>query len=868
MSKSWLDPFSIPIEHDGAILPARRKLRIRTGLTAVDNPTNDSTDLEDTGGAAGGATHVADMAALRAEVSAELVQGSVFYVGSDPVPWVWDATSGAGLTPDHETFEKPDDLSLGSNGRFYRASSAPVLATIAALRLAIAGRHNSIHVQAYATLGDGGGGIFDDVTGVLSTADDGGIFIHAGARVFKRRNSGTIDIREYGILPNDTSLAATNTSRFNALMALFAGGSNAPHIRVPRGIYYFENGTSLDIHDIVGLHLVGDSNGGTIFQFRTARTDAYTAKPFISLVGSFDCTIEKLYFYCLPFGTTGGIDGNGASPCDYVLKLSSHDQSGGDHGGCSRNRFIDCSFQGGAIHGVLIGNDVDGLGSDTNLDQNSFWRCRFNANDGTGICVSSANTSFTLFDHCGFESNGSYHVDIKGFPRTTVFRHCASSNPGMLDTDPHRKNTGYAYHVWRTFGPEALVIEDETHEFGYGLLKTDGSSGGVEPVGTIILRNIVCTNNNDPSWAFKPIDVRSGSAMFLENCVFAGTGAEGEYSFVAAGGVAGPRTFDARNVQLILGAMLTLTNFTWDGAGVTTFGTPPYSNPSPSPIQIKDVNIVGPISGPKIAPQFGSTQDITGHDLTLARSALVRGHLEADGTEGDRVQFSATAHSTQTGAVGEIRNSSSTPVIQMLKDGTLRAIANGVPFTAIPWPGSPGSHTGLYIGIPAGSEGDNNYCLLSNGTTLIVNAPDATSELNFSCGFNQVLSVQYNTGSPFVRFSSTATDPKINVADNTSAGATGNTLHIRGSNATGTGTTTGGKVSIEGGSGTNKGPVELTCDTTVRIKCDATGIGFFSAAPVAKPTVTGTLVDLTATGALKSLLTALANLGLITDSST
>ena len=51
---------------------------------------------------------------------------------------------------------------------------------------------------------------------------------------------------------------------------------------------------------------------------------------------------------------------------------------------------------------------------------------------------------------------------------------------------------------------------------------------------------------------------------------------------------------------------------------------------------------------------------------------------------------------------------------------------------------------------------------------------------------------------------------------------------------------------------------------TSRIKVDGTGLGFFAATPAAKPTVTGSRG---ANAALASLLTALATLGLITDSS-
>jgi hypothetical protein len=50
----------------------------------------------------------------------------------------------------------------------------------------------------------------------------------------------------------------------------------------------------------------------------------------------------------------------------------------------------------------------------------------------------------------------------------------------------------------------------------------------------------------------------------------------------------------------------------------------------------------------------------------------------------------------------------------------------------------------------------------------------------------------------------------------------------------------------------------------VRISCNATGIGFFATAPVAKQTVSGSRG---ANAALTSLLTALAAMGLITNSS-
>lgn len=56
--------------------------------------------------------------------------------------------------------------------------------------------------------------------------------------------------------------------------------------------------------------------------------------------------------------------------------------------------------------------------------------------------------------------------------------------------------------------------------------------------------------------------------------------------------------------------------------------------------------------------------------------------------------------------------------------------------------------------------------------------------------------------------------------------------------------------------------VTLMIGGTTRVSCDTTGLGFFAATPVAKPTVTGSKVS---GAALVSLLAQLVALGLITD---
>ena len=77
--------------------------------------------------------------------------------------------------------------------------------------------------------------------------------------------------------------------------------------------------------------------------------------------------------------------------------------------------------------------------------------------------------------------------------------------------------------------------------------------------------------------------------------------------------------------------------------------------------------------------------------------------------------------------------------------------------------------------------------------------------------------------------------------------------------------TVGGRVKAYGGAlATAPATVELLSGTAVKFAINATGIGFFATAPVAKPTVTGSRGS---NAALASLLTALAGLGLLTDSS-
>ncbi len=153
---------------------------------------------------------VANIAALKAVGASDRVDNQSRAVGSPAQVWIFSSTTGAGFASDDLTVVRPTDVLLASNGRWYPASPSAVVPTIAALRLAVSGTQLCIHTQAYASKGDGGGGIFDDVTGVLTDADDGGIFIHAGARIFKRRYEGKINGHWFGMVGDGSDLSSVS----------------------------------------------------------------------------------------------------------------------------------------------------------------------------------------------------------------------------------------------------------------------------------------------------------------------------------------------------------------------------------------------------------------------------------------------------------------------------------------------------------------------------------------------------------------------------------------------------------------------------------------------------------------------------------
>jgi hypothetical protein len=108
----------------------------------------------------------------------------------------------------------------------------------------------------------------------------------------------------------------------------------------------------------------------------------------------------------------------------------------------------------------------------------------------------------------------------------------------------------------------------------------------------------------------------------------------------------------------------------------------------------------------------------------------------------------------------------------------------------------------------------------------------------------------------------------VNLSGGTPVNGNGGSIALTGSNGVGT-NRNGGNVSLQPGVNTGTGILGslrlLDSAAALKIQINTTGIGFFTNAPVARPTVVGSRGG---NAALASLLTGLASLGLIIDSST
>lgn len=183
-----------------------------------------------------GSCAVADFAALRNILAAARVDNQLCTVGSPVSSWIFSAATGAGFVDDAATVIKPTDVLVGNNGRWYTAAPQAVVPTIAALRAAVAGKASVIHVQAYSTLGDQGGGNFEYDSSDTTTSDDSCIVIVAGTRRYKRLYSGPLHVTWCGADP--TGVASSATAFTNAATV-------SKHILVPPGTFKLTGGWSV-----------------------------------------------------------------------------------------------------------------------------------------------------------------------------------------------------------------------------------------------------------------------------------------------------------------------------------------------------------------------------------------------------------------------------------------------------------------------------------------------------------------------------------------------------------------------------------------------------------------------------------------------
>lgn len=271
--------------------------------------------------------------------------------------------------------------------------------------------------------------------------------------------------------------------------------------------------------------------------------------------------------------------------------------------------------------------------------------------------------------------------------------------------------------------------------------------------------------------------------------------------------VRGPSSADGVSITLNGQGLLQTAAFTGDitkaaGLNVTAIANDVIVN--------ADVNTAAAIAGTKINPDFGAQNVVTTGDLYLGPATLP--------------------------SAGDMR------------------VSNGFQLTSI----TTALVNSTLIQFTAGNAavfGSNNAPSIYNGSTtsLRVNNSD-----HLVCTTGVVsLSVA------ILRYDSSVTAPSFSQQTTAVGSATGEALTIHSQDCSGA-TSTGGIFNIRPGSGTTAGG-ELRLQTggaTNRIRINDTGMGFFAVAPIAQPTVTGSKAS---GAALQSLLTELANLGLIVD---
>jgi hypothetical protein len=303
MGENWIDAALRRDTQAAGVLQANRKaINFGSGFIVADDPTNNRINVTSAGGG-GGITTVASLTALRN--LGVIADGIVTRVTGYPDPFYFSAATGAGFADDGKTVINPTGNPTGSPGRHYPMTSSPVVATFAALLVAVGGTADCIHVQAYQVAGDGGGGIFDRITGA-STTNGGTIAQPAGASFhYRRRFGGELSVPWFGILGIDSdTYETTNRTRWNALNALLSASALGFGVTLqwPSGVYHFDSDLTTDIanptcilvNNIQGLRMIMAPNteirytGAAPAACDGAITSYGTSPPTITLTGTRD----------------------------------------------------------------------------------------------------------------------------------------------------------------------------------------------------------------------------------------------------------------------------------------------------------------------------------------------------------------------------------------------------------------------------------------------------------------------------------------------------------------------------------------------------------------------------------------------------
>lgn len=352
---SFLDDLigTLRVALSGSQLPKQPTLNF-IGATVADDPTNKRTNV--TIPASSAASPVASVAALKAlsTLDSTVVNGQQRQVLGDPVPWIYVSTSGAGFDGDNETSAKPDDISTGSNGRWYRATSAPALDTIAALRLAGSGQHKTIMVRAFSTSGDGGGGTFAKVTG--SATDNGGtIIVPTGITTFyyKRVYSGDLFGAWFGMSASNTDNAAAFTAALAALTS--ANGPYLGRLRLDPVIYPIQTEVTLQGNGFSGLRVTGTKGQNSGTKGTTIKwTGADGAARMIHVLGGVNLQFEHLDLDCNSKAKLGwDCEGKETVPTQGLSNIHWHY--------CSVWGIKDTAGAGGWLMGNASGFQCDGM---------------------------------------------------------------------------------------------------------------------------------------------------------------------------------------------------------------------------------------------------------------------------------------------------------------------------------------------------------------------------------------------------------------------------------------------------------------------------------------------------------------------------